>query len=121
MINQVVLVGRLLQDPLVGADRSTAELQLEVERKSRWGARAETCTVVVRASGRPAETISRYLKKGRAIVVQGHLRAEGPSLIVVLDSFEFTEDGLVSFALEAGAVPATAPRALAPRLMPVTG
>ncbi|MCO5172172.1 MAG: single-stranded DNA-binding protein [Planctomycetes bacterium] len=102
VINQVLVAGLLAEDPRVveGAGGPCVELELLLERPPReWGpAQTERTRVRVSAfgDGRIA-TLTRYLRKGRALLVHGFLRARGADgLQVVLERFEFMEDGLVA-------------------------
>jgi hypothetical protein len=72
-------------------------LTLEL-RRPRWGqAVPDVCTVEVHAVGpRRTEILLQYLKKGRDVLVEGHLREEDGRLCVSMESFRFLSDGLTS-------------------------
>lgn len=106
MVNQVMLVGRLSEDPRVRG--SGLELVLELERAPREYSPGGRCSVQVRASvsERQREAMMKYLSKGRAVLVHGYLAAFEQGLGVFGDRVEFVEDGLVSRAMDARAWPA---------------
>lgn len=99
MINRVTLVGRLVDDPAVGATAKGSkrvDLRLEVEHTS-WSGVSEHSEVRVRAFGeRLAEVLERYLSRGRLVQVDGYLRAEDGGLHVVLERFQFMRDSVAS-------------------------
>jgi len=77
--NKVLLIGNLTRDPQLSylpSETAVAEFGLAVNR--RWtgkdGSKKETtCFVDCRAFGRQAETINKYLTKGRSVFVEGRL------------------------------------------------
>lgn len=75
-VNSVVLSGRLTRDPelkTVGADnRPVCKFGLAVDEFSKGEKRANFFDVV--AWGQTAETVARYLTKGREVAIQGSLR-----------------------------------------------
>jgi single-strand DNA-binding protein len=77
--NKVLLMGNLTRDPQLSylpSETAVVEFGLAVNRrwKSREGEdREETCFVDCRAFGRTAETINKYMNKGRPIFVEGRL------------------------------------------------
>jgi single-strand DNA-binding protein len=75
-VNSVVLTGRLTRDPelkTVGADnRPVCKFGLAVDEFSKGEKRANFFDVV--AWGQTAETVARYLTKGREVAVAGSLR-----------------------------------------------
>lgn len=108
MINQVMLVGRLSEDPRVRG--GGVELALDLERAPREYSPGGQCSVQVRASGseRQRDAMMKYLSKGRAVLVHGYLAAFEHGLGVLGDRVEFVEDGLISRALGARPAPAGA-------------
>ena len=80
--NRVVMVGRLTRDPEVKqtkSGRSVSDLSLVVREDYRGkdGEPAErTCFVDIVVWGKLAETCGEYLKKGRAILVEGRLQLD---------------------------------------------
>ena len=77
--NKVILMGNLTRDPQLSflpSQTAVVEFGLAINRKwkSKEGQdREETCFVDCRAFGRPAETINKYLSKGRPVLVEGRL------------------------------------------------
>lgn len=102
--NKVILLGNLTRDPemrTTPSGLSIAKLGLAVNRSysTRDGERKEEVTFIdVDAFGKQAEAISKYLKKGSPLMMEGRLKLdqwEGQSgekrskLSVVLESFQF--------------------------------
>jgi single-strand DNA-binding protein len=79
-VNKVILVGNLGRDPetrTAGTGTVVANLRLattsrERDKDGNWSDQTEWHTVV--AFGKVAENVSRFLKKGRQIYVEGKLR-----------------------------------------------
>ena len=77
--NRVLLIGNLTKDPelrYTPSGTAVANLRLAVNStfKDQAGQRKEeTCFVTIVAWGRQAETCNQYLKKGRAVFVEGRL------------------------------------------------
>ncbi len=77
--NKVLLIGNLTRDPQLSylpSQTAVVEFGLAVNR--RWKgkdgqARESTCFVDCRAFGVTAETINKYMTKGRPIFVEGRL------------------------------------------------
>ncbi|MCK4752635.1 MAG: single-stranded DNA-binding protein [Planctomycetes bacterium] len=77
--NKVLLIGNLTRDPQLSylpSQTAVVEFGLAVNR--RWtgkdgSKKEETCFIDCRAFGRPAETINKYLVKGRPVFVEGRL------------------------------------------------
>lgn len=102
--NKVILMGNLTRDPetrVTANDLTICKLGLAVSRvfSTKDGERREETTFVdVDAFGRQAEVITKYLRKGSPIMIEGRLRldqwetSEGQKrnkLCVVLESFQF--------------------------------
>ena len=102
--NRVILLGNLTRDPearYTQAGQSVCKFGLAVNRryKAKDEQREETCFVDCVAWGKTAETIDRYLSKGRAILVEGRLQfsqwedknggGKRSKLEVVVESFQF--------------------------------
>ena len=102
--NRVILLGNLTRDPVTsrlpgGSD--VCEFGLAVSRKfntSDGNAHEDVCFVDVAAFGKTGETIMRFFKMGKAILVEGRLRFESweakdgtkrSKLSVVAERFEF--------------------------------
>jgi single-strand DNA-binding protein len=105
--NKVILAGNLTRDPeLRHTPKGTAVAKLGLAVNRSWttetGEKREEATFVdVDAFGKQAETIAKYLRKGRSILVEGRLRmetwddkatgAKRSKLGVVLESFSFLD------------------------------
>ena len=105
--NKVILMGRLTRDPEVryaSSGSAVANLGIAVNRywRNQDGEQQEDTTFVdVTAFGKTAETIGQYLKKGRPIFIEGHLRLDQwddkqtgqkrSKLAVIMDRFEFID------------------------------
>lgn len=102
--NKVILLGNLTRDPetrVTANDLTICKMGLAVSRvySTRDGERREETTFVdVDAFGRQAEVITKYLRKGSPIMIEGRLRLdqwesnEGQKrskLCVVLENFQF--------------------------------
>ncbi len=101
--NKVILMGNLTRDPelLVTANgNSICKLGLATSRvySTRDGERREETTFVdIDAFGKQAEVISKYMRKGRPIMVEGRLKLDQwesdgqkrSKLSVVLENFQF--------------------------------
>jgi single-strand DNA-binding protein len=77
--NRVLLIGNLTRDPQLSyTPNQTAVVDFGLAVNRRWTgkdgqAKEEVCFVDCRAFGKPAETINKYLSKGRAVFVEGRL------------------------------------------------
>jgi single-strand DNA-binding protein len=131
--NKVILAGNLTRDPemrYTPKGTAVAKFGLAVNRK--WKAetgelKEEVTFVDIEAWSSQAETIGKYLKKGRPILLEGRLRYDSwddkqtnqkrSRLVVVLDNFQFLDSGRT----EAGTASAAATRtAAAPAGAPAT-
>ncbi len=105
-LNKVFLMGNLTRDPQLSylpSQTAVVELGLAVNR--RWNGqdgqpREETTFVDIVAYGRQAETISKYLKKGRPFFVEGRLKLDQweaqdgtkrSKMRVILEGFQFID------------------------------
>ncbi len=77
--NKVMLMGNLTRDPQLSylpSQTPVVDFGLAINRKwtSKEGeSKEETCFVDCRAYGKPAETLNKYMKKGRPLFVEGRL------------------------------------------------
>ena len=77
--NKVMLMGNLTRDPQLSyLPSQTAVVDFGLAVNRQWtgqdgSKREETCFVDCRAFGKPAETINKYMTKGRPIFVEGRL------------------------------------------------
>lgn len=104
-LNKVMLIGNLTRDPetrYTSGGTTVCEIGLAINRiwnDSQTGERREqTCFVDCSAFGRQAETLSRYMRKGRPLFVEGRLdfqtweSKEGQKrskLKVIIENFQF--------------------------------
>lgn len=102
--NRVILAGHLTRDPeLKYLPSGAAACEFGLATNHKWrdkegNSKEEVCFVDLQAFGRTAETINQYLRKGRAVLVEGRLRfrewtnKEGQKrnkLDVLVESFAF--------------------------------
>ena len=76
-MNQVILIGRLTADPEVrytGEQLAVASFTVAVDRPKRADKDKETDFPRVKAFGKTAENIERYMSKGKMIAVQGRIQ-----------------------------------------------
>ncbi|MBL7106942.1 MAG: single-stranded DNA-binding protein [Phycisphaerae bacterium] len=77
--NKIMLMGNLTRDPQLSylpSQTAVVDFGLAVNRKytGKDGEKKESvCFVDCRAFGKPAETINKYLSKGRPVFVEGRL------------------------------------------------
>jgi single-strand DNA-binding protein len=77
--NKVLLLGNLTRDPQLSyTPNQTAVVDFGIATNRKWtgqdgSAREETCFVDCRAFGKQAETINKYLAKGRGVFIEGRL------------------------------------------------
>ena len=104
--NKVILIGNLTRDPELKqtpSNQSVAQIGLAVNRKYKGrdgDMKEETTFVDCEAWGRTAETMSKYLAKGRPVFVEGRLKLDQwqdkdgnnrSKLKVVIDTFQFVD------------------------------
>lgn len=82
-LNKVLLIGNLTRDPQLSylpSQTPVVEFGLATNRKwtdkATGEQREETCFVDCRCYGRQAETINKYLRKGRPVFVEGRLQLD---------------------------------------------
>lgn len=105
-LNKVFLMGNLTRDPQVSylpSQTAACELGLAVNRRwtSQDGQQKEEVTFVdVVAYGRQAETLGKYLRKGRPIFIEGRLKLDQweaqdgtkrSKMRIVLEGFQFID------------------------------
>jgi len=107
--NKVLLLGNLTRDPELSytpKGTAVAKLGLAVNRqwKTESGEEREEVTFIdVTAFGRQAEVLGQYLKKGKPLFMEGRLKldqwddkttgAKRQKLSVILETFQFLNDG----------------------------
>ena len=104
--NKVMLIGNLTRDPQLRYtpnQMAVCEFGLAVNRRSRSASgeqREEVCFVDITAWGKQAETLSKYVTKGRQIFVEGRLTLDRweaqdgqkrSKLKVTLEGFQFLD------------------------------
>ena len=105
--NKVMLMGRLTRDPEVRySANGTAITNIGLAVNRNWrnqdGQTQEEVTFVdVTAFGKRGEAVGQYLKKGRPIFIEAHLRMEQwddkqtgqkrSKLAIIMDAFEFID------------------------------
>lgn len=102
--NKVILLGNLTRDPetrTTAGGSTICKLGLAVSRQYTDGQgnrQEETTFVDVDAFGKRAEVIQKYLRKGKPLMVEGHLKLDQweandgqkrSKLGVVLENFQF--------------------------------
>ena len=102
--NKVILMGNLTRDPelrVTNTGLSICKLSLAVNRTyttKEGDSKDETTYVDIDSFGKQAETLSKYLQKGRPIMIEGRLKLdqwetnEGQKrskLGVILENFQF--------------------------------
>lgn len=101
--NKVILIGNLTRDPelrVTANGNSICKLGLAVNRTylTKDGERREETTFIdIDSFGKQAEVISKYMRKGRPLMVEGRLKLDQwesdgqkrSKLGVVLESFQF--------------------------------
>ena len=106
--NKVILVGNLTRDPQLSyLPSQTAVVDFGLATNRQWKAqdgqmKQDTCFVDCRAFGKPAETINKYCKKGRPLMVEGRLTFDSwtgkdgvkhSKLRVTVETFQFMSSG----------------------------
>lgn len=105
--NKVIIAGNLTRDPeLRYTPSGTAVAQIDLAINRTWTGEdgeknEEVCFVSCTAWGNQAETLAKYVKKGRPLLVEGRLKLEQwedektkqnrSKLSVVLESFSFID------------------------------
>ncbi|MCK4887818.1 MAG: single-stranded DNA-binding protein [Planctomycetes bacterium] len=102
--NKILLVGNLTRDPQLSylpSQTAVVEFGLAVNRT--WTGKdgqkkEETCFIECKAFARQAETINKYLSKGRPVLIEGRLKFDSWTAqdgskrskhSVVIDTFQF--------------------------------
>ncbi len=118
-LNKVFLMGNLTRDPQLSylpSQTPVCEMGLAVNR--RWNSqdgqpREEVTFVDCVSYGRQAETLSKYLRKGRPVFIEGRLKLDQwdaqdgtkrSKMRVIIEGFQFI-DGRPAGSGEAGAAP----------------
>jgi len=106
--NKVMLMGNLTRDPQLSyTPNQTAVVDFGLATNRRWkgqdgSQREETCFVDCTSFGRQAETINKYLSKGRPVFIEGRLTFDSwtsqdgtkrSKLKVTVENFQFLPSG----------------------------
>jgi single-strand DNA-binding protein len=105
--NKVLLMGNLTRDielKNIGGNQSVANMGLAVNRKYKTGdgeQREEVTFVDCEAWGKTAETMAKFLAKGRPVFIEGRLKLDQwekdgqkfSKLRVVVENFQFVDSG----------------------------
>ena len=106
--NKVILLGNLTRDPVLSyTPTQTAVVDFGLATNRKWRGqdgteREDTCFVDCRMFGKPAEVISKYLKKGSPLFVEGRLTFDSwtgqdgikkSRLRVTVENFQFVGGG----------------------------
>lgn len=106
--NKVMLMGNLTRDPQLSyTPTQTAVVDFGMAVNRRWTSREgekkeEVCYVDCTSFGKPAETINKYLSKGRPVFVEGRLSfnswttqdgSKRSKLKVIVENFQFLPTG----------------------------
>lgn len=77
-MNSVELIGRLTRDPEVrytsGSNMAVATFSLAIDRPVKAGEQKQTDFPRITVFGKEAETIEKYIKKGRLVAIQGRIQ-----------------------------------------------
>jgi len=102
--NKVILLGNLTREPQLSyLPSQTPVVDFGLATNRKWTSqdgqqRDETCFVDCRAFGKPAETINKYCKKGKPLLIEGRLTFDSwtgkdgekrSKLRVTIESFQF--------------------------------
>ncbi len=107
-VNKVILAGNLTRDPQVKflpSEQAVANFGIAINRKYKKGSELmeEVTFVDIECWGKTAELVGQYLTKGRACLVEGHLKLDQwddkdgggkrSKLKVVADGVQFLDSG----------------------------
>lgn len=120
--NKVIMLGNLTRDPQLSylpSQTPVVDFGLATNRKWRDASgqdREDVCFIDCRAFGKMAETISKYCKKGRPLMVEGRLsfdQWEGQDGTkrskhrITVETFTFVDGGSGTQGGSSGAAPST--------------
>ncbi len=125
--NKVILMGHLTRDPQTSnlpSGTPVTEFALAVNR--RWNdaqdnAREEVLFIDCTSFGKQAETLGKYLSKGKPIHVEGHLKLDSweaqdgskrSKIRIIVNQYQFVDSGRTqteSIPASTGAMPAAGP------------
>lgn len=106
--NKVIMIGNLTRDPQLSyLPSQTAVVDFGLATNRQWKAqdgqmKQDVCFVDCRAFGKPAETINKYCKKGRPLMIEGRLTYDSwtgkdgvkkSKLRITVETFQFISAG----------------------------
>ncbi len=106
--NKIMLIGNLTRDPQLSyLPSTTAVVEFGIATNRKWKGQDgqqhdETCFVDCQAFGKQAETLNKYMTKGKPIFIEGRLKFESWTAQdgskrskhkVVIEGFQFLPDG----------------------------
>ncbi len=107
-LNKILLIGNLTKDPVLSyLPSQTAVVELGVAVNRKWKPKdgeekSETCFVDCQAFGKQADTLNKYMTKGKPIFIEGRLKFDSWTAQdgskrskhkVVIEGFQFLPDG----------------------------
>ncbi len=82
-LNKIMMIGNLTRDPQLSyLPSQTPVVEFDLATNRKWTDKAtgeqreETCFVDCRCYGRQAETINKFLRKGRSVFIEGRLQLD---------------------------------------------
>ncbi len=118
--NKVIMLGNLTRDPQLSyLPSQTPVVDFGLATNRKWKSqdgqeREDVCFVDCRAFGRMAETISKYCKKGRSLMIEGRLTfdqweaqdgSKRSKHRITVETFTFVDSGGGRASGERGAAP----------------
>lgn len=92
MLNQLVLVGRLVEDPILekNDDKNTFIITLAVPRSYKnLDGEYETDFIKCNLWKNIGETTAEYCKKGDLLGIKGHVESEDGSMVIIAEKVTF--------------------------------
>lgn len=90
MSNQVILIGRLVNEPTLDSDTKTCEITLAIYRdfKNEYGV-YETDFIPVTLSGSIATNVVEWVKKGDMVAIRGKITRINEPMRIIADKVTF--------------------------------
>lgn len=101
-MNKIILFGNLTRDPELSTSASGKSIcKFSVATNDKYGDEEETNFFNITAFGQQGETVAKYLKKGRKILLEGRVKisdyerdgVKKRSWDVIMSKFEFVPEG----------------------------
>lgn len=99
MLNQLVIVGRLVKDPTieVNEEKEVAEITVAVPRSYKnTNGEYETDFIPCKLWGGIANNVVEYCKKGDLLGVKGHVETVEGSMVVIAEKITFLSSSKTS-------------------------